>query len=202
MRRVRGSVLTATAVLVTIVSCSSPSSPARQAASTSPAASSTSHEFHRLGYSFTAPPGWQSQEGSVDWTQVGEPPRLGDAAFDAFVPPSQDPRILVGKRSVRDSVGLADWIAQMRAGHVITYTPDTCNAAEDQQPAALASEPAVMVAFHCPTDGPTAGIVQFLVRHGDSGWVVQCFSGDGVIGPLAGFEKQCRTWLASFRFTT
>jgi hypothetical protein len=200
MRRGRWAVLVAPAVLATLVSCSGSSSAGRQAEPGTTAASAAAPVFHRLGYSFVAPRGWVSREGSADWASVDGPPRLGSSAFDAFVPASADPRILVGKRPVGDSAGLDQWIARMRAGQLITYADGGCNAAEDQRPATLGGGPAVMVAFHCPTDGPTAGIVQFLARHGDSGWVVQCFSGDGVVGPLAGFEKQCATWLASFRF--
>jgi hypothetical protein len=200
MRRVFVSVVTATVALVTIASCSSPSSPRRQAAPGAASTSASQAVFHRLGYSFVPPPGWQPGEGSADWEATGGPPRLDNAAFDSFVSASSDPRILVGKRPVRDSAPLDQWIAQMRAGHLITYPPDNCNAAEDERPAALGGEPAEMVAFHCPSDGPKAGIVQFLVRHGDSGWVVQCFSGDGIAGPLPGLEKQCGTWLESFRF--
>jgi hypothetical protein len=198
MRRVSVSVLTATAALTAIASCSTPASDQR-AGPTSAAQSPTPAVGERLGYSLDAPPGWTYEQGSVAWEGTDIPPRLGNLAFDDFVPTSMDPRILVGKRLVHGEVGLDPWIDQMRADHLITY-PDGCNAAEDERPATLGGEPAVMVAFHCPSDGPKAVVVQFLARHGDSGWVVQCFSGDGIAGPLPGLEKQCGTWLESFRF--
>jgi hypothetical protein len=192
------SVGTAATVLLMAASCSSASTPEGRAADarTTP----TPAVFHRLGYRFAPPRGWLTEEGSADWAGTGVPPRLGNSAFDAFVPPSADPRILVGKRPVPDAAGLDQWIDRIRADELITYPSGTCNAAEDQRPATLGGEPATLVAFHCPTDGPEAGIVQFLARHGDSGWVVQCFSGDGVAGALPGLEEQCATWLDSFRF--
>jgi hypothetical protein len=198
VRRVSGSTTLATAVLLVVVACSGPTSSGR--GSTAATASGTATVFHRLGYRFAVPTGWQSREGSLDWEQTGGPPRLAVPTFDAFFPPSEDPRILVGKRPVRNAAPLDRWIAQLRAGHLITYDPETCSAAEDQRSTTLGGAPAQMVAFHCPTDGPKAGAVQLLARHGDSGWVVQCFSGDGIAGPLTGLEKQCTTWLSSFRF--
>jgi hypothetical protein len=90
----------------------------------------------------------------------------------------------------------------MRAAQAITYPVGDCDPAEEQVPATLGGEPAQMVAFHCPTDGPRAAIVQLLARHADTGWVVSCFSGEGVEGGLHGLEQQCQRWVGSFRFGT
>jgi hypothetical protein len=190
--------------LIATASCSSPTSKQsaeRGSASTPTPVSAQPTHFQRLGYSFAEPPGWQAVEGSLDWQVTGGgPPRVGLPAFDDFLSPGSDPRILIGKQPVPDSASLDQWIAHMRASGAITYPPEDCNPAEDHTATNLGGEPAQMVAFHCPTDGPKAAIAQVLVRHADTGWVINCFSGSGVSGDLPGLEKQCGRWISSFRF--
>jgi hypothetical protein len=162
--------------------------------------SATLTHFQRLGYSFDMPEGWRFEEGYVDWEVTGGPPRVGLPAFDDFLSPESDPRILVGERPVRDSAPLDQWIAQMRAAKAITYPVGNCNPAEEEAPFTLGGEPAQMVAFHCPSDGADAGIVQLLARHADNGWIVSCFSSTGAAGGLPNLERQCGRWLRSFQF--
>jgi hypothetical protein len=191
------------AALVATASCSTPTSPGGQPASSGSAGASAtvaSSHFQRLGYRLAVPRGWSPLEGQLEWAQTGGPPRIGAPAFDDFLSPTADPRILVGERPVPDAAPLDQWIDQMRIIGAISYPSGDCNPAEDQHPATLGGEPAQMLAFHCPTDGPKAAIVQVLARHADTGWVVNCFSGSGVPGGLPGLEKQCGRWLSSFRF--
>jgi hypothetical protein len=125
---------------------------------------------------------------------------MGAPEFDDFLSSGSDPRILVGKQPVPDSAPLDQWIAHMRASGGITYPPGDCNPVENQTAGTLGGEPAQLVAFHCPTDGPKAAIVQVLARHADAGWIISCFSGSGVPGGLQGLQQQCRRWVGSFRF--
>jgi hypothetical protein len=190
----------ACAALIGTTSCSPTTS--QQSADTgtaSASASVTPTHFQRLGYSLAVPQGWHSQEGSLDWAGIGGPPRVGVPTFDDILSPSEDPRILVGEQPVGDSAPLEQWIAYMRSVGAITY-PSGCNPAEDQSSTTLGGEPAQLLAFHCPSDGPNAVIAQVLARHADTGWVVSCFSTDGVAGGLSGWEQQCEGWMTSFRF--
>src|SRR3954447_3755728 len=186
------------AALIGTTSCSPAGSPKAASAS----ASTTATHFQRLGYSLVVPSGWTSKEGYLDWGQVGGPPRIGAPAFDDVLSPSEDPRMLIGSQPVTDAAPLDEWIADVTASGEITYPPQDCNPPEDTTTASLGGEAAQLLAFHCPTDGPKAAIVQVLARHADSGWVVNCFSGSGVAGGLHGLEQQCRRWLTSFRFTS
>jgi hypothetical protein len=200
------------AALLGTTACSSGSSSAVQAGgspSTSPStsasasASATPTHFARLGYSLAVPPGWTSQEGSQDWPLTGSgPPRVAVSTFDDLLSPSSDPRILIGEQPVPDAAPLDQWIDHMRSSGAITYPPGDCNPAEQQTPGTLGGEPARLVAFHCPADGPDAAIVQVLARHAGTGWIVSCFSGSGAKGGLQGLEKECSGWVSSFRFAT
>jgi hypothetical protein len=187
--------------VVATTSCSGPAShqSAGSRSGTTSASPAATH-FQRLDYSLAVPEGWRSQEGYLDGASVGGPPRVGAPTFVDFVAPGSDPRILVGERAVPDAAPLDQWIGQMRTAQAITHPAGDCNPAEEQVPATLGGEPAQMVAFHCPTDGPRAAIVQMLARHADTGWVVSCFSGSGVSGGLHGLEQQCGRWVHSFRF--
>jgi hypothetical protein len=205
-RRTVPALVATSAALIVTTSCSSGVT-SGAGPSASPAASAsgsaTATHFQRLGYSLAVPAGWTSHEGSTDWPVTGGgPPRVGAPAFDDFLSPSSDPRILVGSQPVADSAPLDEWITHVRTSGAITYPPEDCNAAEDQTPGTLGGEPAQLVAFHCPTDGPGAAIVQVLTRHAGNGWIVSCFSGSGVAGGLPGLEEQCRRWVGSFRFAT
>jgi hypothetical protein len=185
--------------LAPMVSCSS-QSPESPSASASATATDAGTSFPRLGYRFVVPTEWIVLEGYVDWDTWDEPPHRGTPPFDTFLSQMGDPWIVVGKRQVHDPVSLDQWIEQLRADHLITYKPGECVSVEDQRATTLGGEPAEMLGFHCPVDGPDAVAAQVLTRHGDTGWVVMCYSEKGKAGTLPEHEQQCDRWLSTFQF--
>ncbi len=201
MTRVSRLVLAMTLVaLGTLISCSS-HSPRTAPASASATATDTATAFHRLGYRFVVPTDWVAHEGYVEWdTWDGHPPHRGSPPFDTFMARDADPWIVVGKRQVHDSASLAQWIEQLRSEHLITYQPGECGPVEDQRATTLGGEPAEMLGFHCPVDGPDAVAAQVVARHEDTGWVVMCYSEQGRAGALPEHQEQCERWLSTFQF--
>src|SRR3954462_2222010 len=115
MRRITVPALAvACVVLVATASCT-PSSvrPSAESRSAGASISAPATSFERLGYRFDMPKGWLFQQGSEAWEATGGPPRITVPAFDAFLSPGTDPRILVGERPVRDGAPLAQWITEM-----------------------------------------------------------------------------------------
>jgi len=200
MTRVSGFGLTVTlAVLAPLVSCSG-QSPEAPSASVSASEAGTVTAFHRLGYRFVVPTNWVTQEGYMEWDTWDGPPHRGTPPFDTFMSQASDPWIVVGKRQVRDSASLDEWTEQLRSDHLITYKPGECGPVEDQRATTLGGETAKMLAFHCPVDGPDAVAAQVLTRHGDTGWVVMCYSEKGKTGTLPEHQRQCDRWLSTFQF--
>jgi hypothetical protein len=200
MTRISGFAVAVTLVaLAPLASCSS-QSPKTPSASASAAATGTATAFNRLGYRFVVPTDWVAQEGYMDWDTWDGPPHKGTPPFDTFMSQASDPWIVVGKRQVHDSASLDQWIEQLRSDHLITYEPGECGAVEDQRATTLGGEPAEMLGFHCPVDGPDAVAAQVLTRHGDTGWVVMCFSEKGRAGTLPEHQQQCERWLSTFQF--
>lgn len=147
------------------------------------------------------PRDWIANEGYLDWDDLDSAPHRGTPAFDTFASPDSDPWIVVGSRRV-DGASLDQWIDELRSEGVITYEPGQCAPVEDERTTRLGGEPALMLAFHCPVDGPDAVAAQVLARHEDTGWVVMCYSETGVTGTLSEHEQQCERWLVSFEFAT
>jgi hypothetical protein len=184
--------------------CSGPSDQASQPGSAAPSdsASPAATSFNRLGYRFAVPKDWQAQEGYLDWETLNSIPSPGTPAFDTFSGPL-DPEvwIVIGKRPVRDSASLDQWLDQMRAAHLLTY--EECDTVEDQRNTTLDGERAELVGLGlggCPSEGPEAAEVQVRARHGDDGWVVTCFA-EGA-SDLPEFEAQCEGWLGTYEFAT
>jgi hypothetical protein len=188
------------AALGSVVACSGPSAPTA-ASSTTATPTGNATQFDRLGYRFVVPQDWIANEGYLDWDDLDSKPHRGTPAFDTFASPDSDPWIVVGSRRV-DGASLDQWIDELRSEHVITYEPDQCGPVEDERTTTLGGEPAQMLAFHCPVDGPDAVAAQVLARHEDTGWVVMCYSETGRAGALAEHEQQCERWLSSFEFAT
>jgi hypothetical protein len=181
-----------------VLSCSRQAAPPPASSPTgSPAADATG--FDRLGYRLVVPQDWIATEGYLDWADLDAAPHRGTPAFDTISSPEDDPWIVVGSRPAK-GMSLARWIDTLRSDQVITYASDVCGPVEDERSMTLGGEPARMLAFHCPVDGPDAVAAQVLARHQDTGWVVMCYSERGRAGKLAEHEEQCERWLSSFEF--
>jgi hypothetical protein len=198
-RVTRCAIVVTLVALAAVVSCSGPS-PTSPPASSSATAAEAGTSFPRLGYRFVVPTDWVVLEGYLEWDAWDEPPHRGTPPFDTFMSQTSDPWIVVGKRQVHDSASLDQWIEQLRVARLITYDPDQCVSTEDQRATSLADEPAQMLGFHCPVDGPDAVAAQVVARHGDTGWVVMCFSEKVKAGNLSEHEQQCERWLSTFQF--
>jgi hypothetical protein len=185
--------------LASVVSCSDQATQtSAPSASETPAEATT--QFGRLGYRFVVPAGWIAQEGYMDWDTWSGAPHRGTPPFDTFMSTDSDPWIIVGKRQVQDSVPLGEWIDRLQTDQVITYEAGECAPVEDRHVTTLGGEPAEMLAFHCPVDGPDAVAAQVLAKHEDTGWVVMCYSEKGRAGALAEHQQQCERWLSAFEF--
>lgn len=198
MTRAAALVLAAALATAALASCSgtaSPTSSPSGAADTGPAT-----DFQRLGYRFVVPADWAIQEGYMAWEEWDGAPHRGTPPFDTFMSQASDPWIVVGKRQVHDAATLDQWIEQLRSAGLITYEAHECRPVENRSVTTLGGEPAHMLGFHCPVDGPHAVAAQVLARHDDAGWVVMCFSERGKAGALPDHQRQCEKWLSTFEF--
>ena len=151
------------------------------------------------GFTLVTPADWITQDPTGDW-ELGTAPHQGGLGFLTILTGLGDPWLIVGSRDGPAGADVAGWLRQLRSTQTITYPEDQCSAPEDATTGSLGGKPAVVLAFHCPVDGPEALAVQVLGVHGGRGFLVMCYSEQGLVGAIPDAEEQCNAWLSGFEF--
>jgi hypothetical protein len=139
----------------------------------------------RFGYSFSYPAGWIIKDRPGEWPAFDplDPNRTGGIdAFAGYID-NRNLTVGIGARALTDGETLEAWVETAKSLILAGVSKGVCYEGSENDPVSeeaftLAGEPAVLLAYECPSSHDSFGLVALSV-HNDKGYWITWISPQG-----------------------